>query len=258
MRHQPPPTGAQSLVWLDGEALCVTRAFRDEIGAQVPDWLRFRDAEAGGVEVARVCLGEGRAGTLVRRTAVPSLKSRLLSRWRPAPAPEVTHAALLFRLERHNVGCPKLLAFGQRQARPWQQSFVLSEAPPPAGTLRERLAGSSSPRERGHWLRQAGALLRGLHEAGYVLRQAAEFADACAIQDDNRAALTRIEGIKRSKQLWSTLALMDLPGLREHYRLRSAEIMRFFLGYLGVRRLTAAGRRLARTILALSPSEAAA
>jgi tRNA A-37 threonylcarbamoyl transferase component Bud32 len=257
LRQLPPVDGAQSLVWLDGEALCVTRAFRDEMGDQVPDWLRFRDPVAAGVELTRVSLGGDRAVDLVYRTVARRISNRLFSKWQPAPAPEVRHAALLFRLERHNIQCPKLLAFGQRQTRPWRQSFVLSEALPTTGTLRERLADSGSRSERGRLLRRAGALLRGLHEAGYALTDHDDFADVCAIQDKDRLALTRIDGINRQKKLWSQLALMDLPRLHERHPLRRPETMRFFLGYLGVPRLTSAGRKLARTVLALSRSEVA-
>jgi hypothetical protein len=114
-------------------------------------------------------------------------------------------------------------------------------------------AGSGRP---GPCCAQAGALLRGLHEAGYVLGEHGDFTDICASQND-RLTLTQIDGLKRQKKLWSQLALLDLPRLYERHLLRRSDAMRFFLGYLGIPGLTFAGRTLARTVIALSRSEVA-
>src|SRR5207302_730262 len=38
-RQAPMAVGVQNLVWLDGEALCVTREFLESVGGQVPKWL---------------------------------------------------------------------------------------------------------------------------------------------------------------------------------------------------------------------------
>src|SRR5207344_2588903 len=50
LQRLPLPPGTQNLVWLDGEALCLTPAFREHLGDQIPDWLRFGAATPGSVE----------------------------------------------------------------------------------------------------------------------------------------------------------------------------------------------------------------
>ena len=85
LRRLPLPLGTQNLIWLDGEALCVTRAFREEIGDQIPEWLRFRPMDQRSVEERQVTLSNGRAGNLVRRTS-RGLGRWCLSWWRGLPA----------------------------------------------------------------------------------------------------------------------------------------------------------------------------
>ena len=103
-------------------------------------------------------------------------------------------------------------------------------------------------------------MLRGLHEAGYVLgNQAAEFTVSCAVQKDEqpRVALTRVDRLQRNTKAWTELALLDLPSLRGFHGLQATETMRFFQGYFGAARLTPEGRALARSILARLPGEVA-
>jgi tRNA A-37 threonylcarbamoyl transferase component Bud32 len=245
MRRVPLPKGAQDLVWLDGEALCLTQAFREEMGGQVPDWLRFRVPQRSGVEMSQVPLAGGRAGRLIRRT-VTGLGGWLLSWLSKAPPPEVQQAALLFRLERHGISTPRLLGFGQRRSRLWiRHSFLLTELPRSDGSLESLLAQLSSPSRRARLLRGAGALLRQLHEAGYVLgKRAAAFASTCVVQDTS-IALMSVDGLERKKQPWPALAALDLPKIRSGSRLSKTETLRFFLGYLGEPRLSPARRDLA-------------
>jgi hypothetical protein len=91
-----------------------------------------------------------------------------------------------------------------------------------------------------------------LHEAGYCLgKQAADFAATCAGQKEGpRLMLTQVNGLKRKTESWPELAVLDLPELRSFHPTRGPEIMRFFLGYLGTRRIMPEGRALARRILA--------
>ena len=48
-QRQPPPTVAQNLIWLDGEALCVTRAFQAVLKGQVPRWLSAPNSFRSGL-----------------------------------------------------------------------------------------------------------------------------------------------------------------------------------------------------------------
>ncbi|MBV9126318.1 MAG: phosphotransferase, partial [Planctomycetes bacterium] len=134
MRHGQGPDGRQNLVWLDGEALCVTPEFLDSLQGRIPDWLASvydLGGQGNGVAQQTVTLPEGCQANLIRRRA-----SRLFTwlwsclRCRPWVTPEVKNAGLLFLLERHGLPTPRLLAFGQRRPKPWRtESFLLTQTP---------------------------------------------------------------------------------------------------------------------------------
>jgi hypothetical protein len=123
--------GTQAVIWLDGEALCVTPEFWNELRCTVPDWLRLDCEKWSDSRVTHsvVRLAGGRRGLLTRR------REDSLLRWlwrglrrRPLVSPELREAGALFRRQRHGVAGPRLLAFGQRQPRPWRiESFLLTE-----------------------------------------------------------------------------------------------------------------------------------
>ena len=133
-RAPPLPPGAQDLLWLDGEALCVTGRFWGELRGGVPDWLPLAPAAAGWAgrtDCREVELPGGRRGLLVRRWRNQPLGWlwAALRGGRPA-SPELRQAAALFRLQRQGGGAARLLAFGQRRAPPWRtESFLLTEVP---------------------------------------------------------------------------------------------------------------------------------
>jgi tRNA A-37 threonylcarbamoyl transferase component Bud32 len=123
-RGRPP-----GVTWLDGEALCVTPEFRDELRDEVPGWLYVPSHP--GVTRCVVPLAGGRRGLLVRRARVLPLAWLWAAlRQRPLVSPEVRQAGVLFRLQRQGAVAPRLLAFGQRRPRPWRlESFLLTEVP---------------------------------------------------------------------------------------------------------------------------------
>src|SRR5262249_52404739 len=68
--REPVPQGSQELLWLDGEALCVTRRFRSTWPGPAPSWLGAAHLPTGRAsEVVRssVCLPEAKTATLIRR-----------------------------------------------------------------------------------------------------------------------------------------------------------------------------------------------
>jgi hypothetical protein len=178
-RDTLPPPPDQNLVWLDGEALCVTREFYAALGGQVPDWLRFPAGADGEVARSEVEVPGAQRALLVFRRVRRSwqwLWDRLrLKRW---TTPELHQADLLFRLQRYGIPAPRLLAVGQRQPRPGQaESFLLIASEPDtvplADWLAERCRGprwTAEHKQRWAVLRSAGALLRRLEEAGCCLR----------------------------------------------------------------------------------------
>jgi len=127
-RASPPPVAGQGVLWLDGEALCVTQEFWHELGGMVPDWLPLPDAGRGTSRTV-VSLPDGRRGLLVRRWC----DSPLAWLWnafrrRPLLAPELRVAGDFFRRQKHGQSAPRVLAFGQRRPRPWRvESFLLTE-----------------------------------------------------------------------------------------------------------------------------------
>jgi tRNA A-37 threonylcarbamoyl transferase component Bud32 len=133
-RDRPLAIGERSVLWLDGEALCVLRDFWDELDGQVPAWLG-----AGDDAETVVPLPGGRQGLLVRRRRDLPL-AWLWAKFcqRPLVSPELRRAGMLFRQDKQD-GRPRLLAFGQRRPLPWRtESFLLTEMEGPAGTPRER------------------------------------------------------------------------------------------------------------------------
>jgi tRNA A-37 threonylcarbamoyl transferase component Bud32 len=257
------PIGQQSLVWLDGEALCVTREFHDALHGETPRWL-VPDADSGGrnrVREEHVSVPGARQAVLVRRWSYRPLRwlwRRL--RGRPLTSPELQQAAALFRLQRHGISTPRLLAVGQRHVRPWRTaSFLLAEPPPGCVRLSDWLAASErcAPPYR-RLLHEAGTLVRRLHETGTFISAnrggiGMGSADAFAVQ--------------QNAQGWVSLVVQDLAGasscrgssrasIRRDLRcwakalaqggVRRTDLLRFYRGYRGHGRLTPADKRLLR------------
>jgi tRNA A-37 threonylcarbamoyl transferase component Bud32 len=127
-RASPPPATAQGVYWLDGEALCLTRDYWDELQGEVPSWLPLSEVAHGSSQSA-VTLSGGRRGWLVRSCRDrPLLWLWCLFRRRPLLSSELRQAGALFRLQKHGQAAPRVLAFGQCRPRPWRtQSFLLTE-----------------------------------------------------------------------------------------------------------------------------------
>jgi tRNA A-37 threonylcarbamoyl transferase component Bud32 len=267
LRQSPLNPGTQNLIWLDGEALCVTRAFQDEMPDGVAEWLSEAGRPAGPAEQVQqsvVPLPGLRQAALVRRRSHRPLRWlwALLHR-RPLTSPELEQAATLFRLQRFGVATPRLLAVGQRHPRPWQtESFLLTEHTEGAVPLACWLARQSGRplwtaelKQRRRLLRQAGDMLRRLRDAGYraghldarhFLLQPAEADDA---PPRVAVVLGSLEGIVRRQDPRADCARRELAALHEEFSdlLGSGtDRLRFLLAYLGLGRLTPAARRLVR------------
>jgi tRNA A-37 threonylcarbamoyl transferase component Bud32 len=124
---------SQELIRLNGEALCITPQLLHELGGTVPDWLNLERAawKNATADSSVVLLPSRREAVLVRRRRNQPLRwlwSEFLGK--PLMTPEAHQAGLLFRRERRGESAPRLLAFGQRRALPWQtESFLLTVAP---------------------------------------------------------------------------------------------------------------------------------
>jgi hypothetical protein len=125
-----PPLADEGVIWLDGEAVCVTQSFLRELKGTMPEWLR--PSSGRGTTRTIVPLPNDRRGLLIRRTLDQPLAwlVRALRR-RAVRSPELKQAGRLFRCLRQGLPAPRLLAFGQRQTWPWRtESFLLTELEP--------------------------------------------------------------------------------------------------------------------------------
>jgi tRNA A-37 threonylcarbamoyl transferase component Bud32 len=252
LRQAPLPAGQQNLIWLDGEALCVTRQFLDDTGTP-PTWLRSSGSSPArnAVEVTTVAGTSGRSWRLVRRWSHRPFHW-LLRWWRraPFPAPEFEHAAAIIRLERHGVEAPRLLALGHHSARPWrQESFLLVEPPADTAPLLAVLE-TAELRKRRRLLREAGALWRRIHEAGYAWR--GDILTPLAVHlPSERLVLTGVEWLQRRGAAPERLARRDFRRLLDAPlpNLSASDKLCFALGYFGQEQVRGGVGRLLRRLM---------
>lgn len=168
------PIGSQRLVAWDGDRLWLTPEFQAVLDTETLAWLRTLLAPSAGEGLERRTVavpGTPRALLIRRQTRslVQCFRSTLLGQ-RPR-SPELAELALLFRLQRHGIGTPRLLAFGESfDRRGTLVSFLLTE--PPAGVPIDRWLAAADPTGRRHVIRRTGDLLRRLHTAGCTLSRA--------------------------------------------------------------------------------------
>lgn len=260
---QTPAPAGQGLLWLDGEALCVTPEFHAALNGRVPAWLgcaAMPGAPRNHVRRTVVSVPGARQAVLVRRQSSRPLHALWTwLRWRPRIAPELRQAGLLFRLERYGIGVPRLLAVGQRHHGPWRTtSFLLTEPLPDTVPLRDWLATwtrrpswTAECEQRWAVLRAAGQLLRRLRDAGcgldldartwplFVQTRPAEVPTVVlgaldALDRHDRAAMER-------RQFTALCHLLTQAGGSR------TDGLRLLLSYLGLARLTPAAKEWIRT-----------
>jgi heptose I phosphotransferase len=241
-KRRRPPAEAQAWLCLDGEALCVTPALH-RLCPDASEWLALdRQPAAPGVALTRRWLSRAGAGwwLLVCRRA-PRPLARLWRRWWGGvpDSPERRQARLLFRLERHGVAAPRLLAMGQRTGPGGQvESFLLTE--PARDTVRLgpwlRRQSVRDGSERGELLRQLGVLLARLHEANCYLEDP-EPALAVRLGGASPAAvLEGVEGVAVRRGGRAGRIRRDLGRLRRWLAEAGcgrADLRQFLAGYAG-------------------------
>jgi hypothetical protein len=257
MRQVPLATGVQNLIWLDGEALAVTREFREEMGVGVPQWLRM-PARKNTVQQQAVALPGARLAHLVSRWASRPwrcLVSLLLGR--PLIAPELESMNVLFRLQRYGIVVPRLLAAGQKFLRPWQvESFLLTEPMQNALPLAGYIAKAAPPKRR-TVLRQAAQLMRQMHHANCYLddnrRETVEslLTVCCSSPTKPRVGLATVQGIEKSHYPNAVRGQRDLAALVRHLgaTCSRSDLLRGLLAYLALERLTPAAKMFAGKVL---------
>jgi len=254
LRQPPLAPGRQGLIWLDGEALVVTPQFHEQLPrlpAIQSDWLKMPQTPHAGSHVE---CSSGPTTNHARWRLTRRWSSRpwrwLLPWWRKPlfPAPEFEHAATIIRLERYGVEAPRLLALGHRRLKPWQRySFLLTQLPSGTVSLGDFLATAPLGR-RWLLLREAGRVLRCLHEAGYAC--SSQPLHAWAVRPETGAVvLMNVDGLRRTARSPERLAGRDLVKLRGTSDLSAADKLRFFLGYSGANSMDRPTQKLARRLI---------
>ncbi|HEV3203984.1 MAG TPA: lipopolysaccharide kinase InaA family protein, partial [Gemmataceae bacterium] len=181
MRQTPLSPGRQNLLWLKGEALCVTPEFQATLNPGDLQWLHrgvWGNKEPNAEERLAVTIRDGRTATLFRRGVNRPVEWLWNFFQGKAPiSPELSLVTILYRLQRFGIPTPKLLAFGQRTPKPWRiESFLLTE--PPKGQMGllnwldlQNQKSLEKKNLQGRWLviQMAAAVVRNIHAAGYVL-----------------------------------------------------------------------------------------
>jgi tRNA A-37 threonylcarbamoyl transferase component Bud32 len=267
-RQSPVAGGVQRLIWLDGEALCVTPELQAALGRQTPHWLttgaplgtrqRLRQATVAVPGVAQA--------TLVRRRADWPL--RWLWAWlrgKHVQSREVRQAAILFRLQRYGVVTPRLLAFGQKHFPPRRtESFLLTEPPTDTIDFATWLAEQAkqplwTAQRKRRWalIRATAKVLRRMHEAHcYLGRGATALPLHVRTRQAQTIVLASVEDIHLRRRSGARQVVADLARLRDYLSPQTfnrADALRFLLAYLGDAHRSPAVRRLAHVLSASPP-----
>src|SRR5262245_15689123 len=190
-RQLPITPESQDWVCLEADALCVTPSLKRAWPGRTAAWLSL-DAQPvpEGLAVTRrwLSLEGGGQALLIRRSAIEhsgSVWSRFFGT-KPGSS-EKRQANLLFRLQRHGVLAPRVLAMGEKNSQGGRvESFVLTEPIEDIVRLDTWLhhlrAGNLVAAARRRWdlIRDVAELLHRLHEAGCYLN-GSDVAEALAV-----------------------------------------------------------------------------
>lgn len=232
------PIGSQQLIWLDGEALCVTPEFEAAVAGNIPDWLTRPLADASRNCLAHTTLTIPQVGlaTFVQRRRtdfVDWLRSRL--KRKPPVSSELRLLGLIFRLQRHGIFTPRVLAYGQRVSGPAQvESFLLTAPTAATGPLTPWLATADDSQHRAV-LRAAGAFLRRLHDAACYFAPRWEAGEQLGVHQGPRHQLDVVvvhpAGVQSVRRPNARLAQADLQALAQVLLRRRSDAVRLARSY---------------------------
>jgi len=259
-RQSPPPP--QAWICLDGEALCVTPQLQQRSGGFLLGLPQLGEGQ-GGTSLLP-CSKEDVSAPLLRRRwpALPdTTRTLLVQRKRPKTlvslwprrrrfllSPEQRQAALLLRLQRHGIAAPQVLALGRRCGSDGQvESFLLTEPLADTCSLEAWLAYRThrrsrpvDPRRRQEVLRQAGALLRRLHEANCYLAFGPAGCGLAVRQTDGQpqVVLDNVDGVtprRRRHSRWAARDLRQMQQVLRSFGCSRSDLSRFRNAYVGVK-----------------------
>jgi tRNA A-37 threonylcarbamoyl transferase component Bud32 len=259
-RYTLLPVGSQRLIWINGEALCVTPEFRAAVAGSFPSWLTTRITPLTANAASRVSVrlpGVAQALLIRRRSSSWLGWLWMKLRGRRFASPELKLLDLLFRLQRFGIRVPRVLGFGQSRSGFCQvDSFLLLEPPrdcqPVARWLSDNPPFSSDPPSRRQVLRDAGALLQRLHAAGCLLGD-----EQPAVQQSaggrHRVVFASVEKLQVKGEVSPAEAGSDLLRFATSLpwgRCSRTDGLRLFLSWCNRPRLDREARSLARALLA--------
>jgi tRNA A-37 threonylcarbamoyl transferase component Bud32 len=266
LRQSPLTAGSQALVWLDGEALCVTPEFQAALQGQLPSWLAHWCTPPAATGSDRQPLVQTLPpmerpdpATLVRRWVNRPFRQLWDWLWRrPWTSPEVRQSGLLFRLQRYGIPTPRLLAVGQRRVFPGKTaSFLLTEQPAASIPLTTWLT-TACGRQRWDIIRVVAGMLRRLHTAGCELdrRQHDDLTELFLVQvrpsEQPTVILGSVAPLQIRRHSGSVQRHKDLSVLHQKFQPDSCsrtDQLRFLLAYLGLKHWTPEAKGLARQLL---------
>ena len=248
LRHAPVDESGQQLRWLDGENLCVTRSFWHACRGSIPTWLwalaRSRVARPLADPIfwngRRLMMQRWPAAPLWRRAVARILGRRVVTDW-------TRRAGALFRLRRHGVAGPRVLAFGRR---PDGSGFLLCRPAPDATPLTAWLAIDAQRPAR--VLRQAGVVMRRLHEAGESVGNAIE---PLLVTFRGRVVLAPDVNLRQMPRPAGRWPLRDLACVIRQLKLNADAAAQMVRGYLGGAATVADGRQLAIDLRGEMPAQ---
>ncbi|HEV3118874.1 MAG TPA: lipopolysaccharide kinase InaA family protein, partial [Gemmataceae bacterium] len=267
-RQAPPAHVIQRLLWLDGEALCVTPEFNRLLQGSLPDWLILEKMPGQGEQILldqNITLSNGQLARLVRRRELRFV-GRLWNgmRGRRVASSALRQSGILFRLERVGLRVPRLMAFGQRYVGARTvESMLLTEAMDGSSLAAwgERTGGAqtcdrATLAQRRLLIQQAGLCLQRLHHARcyFARRSPCKFVVdlEAAAPARPRIALAAVDHIitvprqNRRLQEANLLALRNELGKLLQSR---TDHLRLICSYLGIHGLNARARRLLDALL---------
>jgi heptose I phosphotransferase len=224
-KRQPPTAEPQTWICYDGEALNVTPELVEATAGRPLDWLQLEQQPVGPAPASRrwLVLPDNRQVLLERQRGYVSLNERF-RQWllgRPIISAEQRRATLLWRLQRHGVPAPRVLAAGRRlDARGYQDSFLLCEPYGATVRLSAWLARAERPQRR-RVLRQLGGLLARLHDA--CCYGESEVVVALAVRHEEGGptlVLENVEGITPLRRPHPARASRDLSRVRAYLQER--------------------------------------
>lgn len=260
---QPPlPSDAQNLIWLQGEALCVTRRFVALCRGSIPvDFQPYQSTTQQSAGAATLSLLGRELSNSIHEQHHSWLNWPCRLTGRRKTAPGLHDAATLFRLERFHVAVPELLAFGQQAAGFGRLvSFLLTQPQAHARRLQQWLGSvAGSTLESRSWRRKvlasAGETVRQIHSADCVLGRHAQLVFLDDDKAQPRVGVDSVAGMRPYRRVSLAARHADLRRLLVEFRdeCSATDKLRFLLSYLRARRLTPSAKRIIRLLMVPAP-----